>query len=360
VTAAGGPARPDADVVRRSVEAAVGAIAADGGPVAVVVRRGEEVLVELAAGHDADGRPFTTRRPVFLYSAVKPVAALAVLTAVARGRLALDDPVAATWPAFAAHGKGAVTVRQALAHAAAVPGWDPPVPVEVLADVVAAEALLAAQPPWWSPGEPGEHATSYGHLLDGILRHATGEDVLSWAGRAAAATGTALSLLPGTGAREPARLVDAGGAWRARQLAAPGLMGRLLREPPELLDVAWLDGAAGRTLVAPAVTGYGSAADLAGLWAWWTGPGGAAHLGAVLRDESLRPQVVGHDHVLDRPVAWGLGPQVDEDGVGMGGVGGSSGWHDTDLGLSVGVTTCAVGPSDRLDPLDDALAALRP
>lgn len=337
---------------------AFAAITDDGTPAALVVRRGDEVVVDLAAGTDRDGRPFTSDRPVFLYSAVKPVAALAVLVAAADGALDLDTAVADAWPAFGAHGKDTVTVAQALAHGAAVPGWPQPVTGHDLLDREAAADALAASAPWWPVGEPGEHAVSYGHLLDGILRHATGHDVIAWADVATAATGTAITLLPGTGERAPAPLDDPGGAWRAAWERAPGPMGDLVRNPADLLDVDWVNGPEGRQLVAPAVAGYGSAHDLARLWTWWTGDGAADRLGRDLRDRSLRPELTGHDHVLDRDVAWGLGPQVDPTGPGMGGVGGCAGWHETALDVAVGFTTPRVGPLERTDPLDTAVETL--
>ena len=172
-------------------------IVADGTPAALVVRRGDEVVVDLARGHDRTGRSFTSHRPVFLYSAVKPVAALAALVAVADGALDLDVPVVRVWPAFGAHGKDTVTVAQALAHGAAVPGWPAGTTIDDLRDPVAAAERLAGSPPWWAPGEPGEHALTYGHVVDGILRHATGRDVVAWARDAVAAAGTGISLRRG-------------------------------------------------------------------------------------------------------------------------------------------------------------------
>lgn len=333
-------------------------VVVDDAPAALVVRRGDDVVVDLAAGEDRTGTAFTSHRPVFLYSAIKPVTALAALVAVADGALDLDAPVARDWPAFGAHGKDRVTVAQALAHGAAVPGWRALWTGADLRDQEAAEAALAASVPWWPVGEPGEHAVSYGHLVDGILRHATGRDVLAWGAEAVAATGTQLALLAGTGARSPAPLDDPGGAWRATWQAAPGLMGELLCNPAELLDADWVNGPEGRALLAPAVTGYGSAHDLAGLWAWWMGDGGADRLGAPLRDRSVRPELAGRDHVLDQEVAWGLGPQVEDGSVGMGGVGGCSGWHEVATNLSIGLTTPRLGGLDRFDPLDEAIATL--
>jgi CubicO group peptidase (beta-lactamase class C family) len=330
----------------------------DGCPAALVVREGDRVVVDLAAGTDRRGVPFTSHRPVFLYSAIKPVAALAVLVAAVDAGLDLDVPVASVWPDFAAHGKDRVTIAQALAHGAAVPGWRERWSGRALRDGEAAEAALAAAAPWWPVGEPGEHAVSYGHLADGILRHATGRDVVAWAADAVGATGTRLSIVPPDGERAPAPLDDPHGAWRDSMRETPGLMGELLQNPPELLDVHWLNGPEGRSLVAPAVTGYGSAHDLAGLWAWWRGDAAAERLGTDLRDRSLRPEIIGHDHVLDRHVAWGLGPQIDPDSFGMGGVGGCGGWHEVTLGLSIGLTTPRVGPADRFDALDEAVRSL--
>lgn len=336
---------------------AFAALAADGLSAALVVRRADEVLLDVAAGADASGRRFTTRTPVFLYSAVKPVAALAVLLAVADGVLSLDLSVAHLWPEFGAFGKDEVTIRQALAHGAAVPGWRERLDLSAFGDREAAANALAAARPWWSPGEPGEHATSYGHLLDRILLRGTGRDIESWWNDVAEA-GIEVRLRPGTGAEAPWPLRDDDGSWRDRWHTAPGLMGDLLRNPPELLDVDAVNSPAMHDVVAPAVIGYGSAHHLAHLWCWWAGDAGAERLGSPLRDASLSPALRGHDHVLGREVAWGLGPQVDRNTAGMGGVGGSFGVHLFGPALSVGFTTADVTPHDRSAVLDVPLESL--
>ena len=62
--------------------------------------------------------PMTVDTVFDLASVTKVVATTtAVLQLVEHGRLKLDAPVAQYWPAFAAHGKGAITVRQLLTHA---------------------------------------------------------------------------------------------------------------------------------------------------------------------------------------------------------------------------------------------------
>ena len=52
------------------------------------------------------------------YSIVKGVAATCLMSSVDRGEVSYQQPVSAVWPAFAARGKGAVTVADAVSHRA--------------------------------------------------------------------------------------------------------------------------------------------------------------------------------------------------------------------------------------------------
>jgi uncharacterized protein YbbC (DUF1343 family) len=66
--------------------------------------------------------PMTLDTEFDLASLTKVIATTtAVLQLVETQRLALDAPVARYWPAFAANGKGAVTIRQLLAHTSGLP-----------------------------------------------------------------------------------------------------------------------------------------------------------------------------------------------------------------------------------------------
>jgi hypothetical protein len=58
------------------------------------------------------------------------------------------------------------------------------------------------------------------------------------------------------------------------------------------------------------------------------------------------PQRSGPDEVLGREVSWGLGVQIEEDGFGMGGLGGNLGWccHD---GYAIAYVTRRLGSHDR-------------
>ena len=105
---------------------------------------------------------------VMTYSTAKPFAALAALTAVADGAIGLDQPIADVWPEYAAHGKGGTTLRHVLSHQAGMYVF----PEEALSiDALDTEGLidsLARAVPLHPPGEgAGEHALTYGHLLDG-------------------------------------------------------------------------------------------------------------------------------------------------------------------------------------------------
>jgi CubicO group peptidase (beta-lactamase class C family) len=57
----------------------------------------------------------------FLFSASKPLIALAVHQLAERGALSLGEPVARYWPEFGQRGKNAITIRQVLQHRSGLP-----------------------------------------------------------------------------------------------------------------------------------------------------------------------------------------------------------------------------------------------
>lgn len=141
----------------------------------IAVVRDGELVVDLWGGEARPGVPWTRDTMTQVWSVTKTMAALAVLTLVDRGLIDLDAPVVEYWPEFGAHGKDGVLVRQLLGHTSGVPGWTETVSVEDILDLEAAEALLAAQEPWYEPGSaPAYQLICHGHLLDGVVRGATG------------------------------------------------------------------------------------------------------------------------------------------------------------------------------------------
>lgn len=112
----------------------------------------------------------------WLFSASKPLVALAVHRLAERGELSLDEPVASHWPEFGQRGKQAITVRQVLQHrgglavarslaadALTMSDWD--------ASIRAIEAARPSLP----PGEgPAYHILTFGFILGELVQRVSG------------------------------------------------------------------------------------------------------------------------------------------------------------------------------------------
>jgi CubicO group peptidase (beta-lactamase class C family) len=127
-------------------------------------------VVDLWAGADTDGDTLFG-----VFSSTKGAAHLVVALLVQDGTLELDREVAHYWPEFAAEGKGAVTLRELLAHRAGVIGADAGFTFDELADDRVVAERLASQRPFWRPGSAfGYHALVIGALTGEVVRRATG------------------------------------------------------------------------------------------------------------------------------------------------------------------------------------------
>ena len=110
-----------------------------------------------------------------VYSSTKGAAHLVVALLVQEGTLELDRKVTYYWPEFAAEGKGALTLRELLAHRAGVVGTDGGFSPQELADDRQLAERLADQRPFWRPGAAfGYHALVIGALIGEVVRRATG------------------------------------------------------------------------------------------------------------------------------------------------------------------------------------------
>ncbi len=135
--------------------------------------RGEKV-VDLWGGARVPGAasPWNRDTMVVVMSTTKGLAAMTLAVANARGWLDYDAPVARYWPEFAQNGKGAITVRQLLAHEAGLVLLDEKLTVDMLHDLDAVARLLARQKPAWPPGtRHGYHAMTLGLYMQEIIRH---------------------------------------------------------------------------------------------------------------------------------------------------------------------------------------------
>lgn len=295
---------------------------------------------------------------VNVYSVTKPLAAFCVLMLIDRGVLALDDRVAATWPEFAAAGKGEITIRQLLSHQAGVAAISESLPAEALFDWERICEALAAQEPWWEPGTAhGEHALFYGHLCGELVRRADGRSLGTfW--REEVARPWDLEFQIGLTEAERARALDLEGE------IAPGegdLYRRGTENPPGLRDLEVVNGEAWRAAEIPAVNGHGTAAALARFFAA-LGAGGVLDglrlVSPAIVEAMSAGELTGPDLLFGGDeITWGLGVWVDDDGYGMGGLGGSLAMTDPALGLAEAYVTRQMGEHDRSDAMDAAVRA---
>ncbi|MGI9018677.1 MAG: serine hydrolase [Euzebya sp.] len=256
-------------------------------------------------------RPFEVTTPVLLYSVVKAAVGLTAVLLAARGDLDLDSDC----------------------------------------------AELADQPAWWPVGEPGEHVYTYGHLISGIVQGATGGHVHQvWASEIARPLGLDITFSPPPDL-EPLR--DPSGAFERGITARTQTRDPRLWQPRELTKVAVVNALTTQDApVVPAVLGWGSAAAIADMYAFWSGTAGHLPGKPAVWERSRQPHTTGHDHVMDQEYEWALGTVVEGPIWGMGGIGGCAGWHDGRTGLSIGLTGPVLGMGPALEPLEAAIDAL--
>jgi CubicO group peptidase (beta-lactamase class C family) len=324
-------------------------LSADPAGAALAVDLDGEMIVDLWGGaRDVDrGLSWERETLVHTYSVTKPFAAMALLLLVDRGAVGLDDPVAVYWPEFAAEGKAGISIRWLLTHQAGLEVLPGPQPPEVLLDWDRFCAALAAARPSWKPGtRHGEHALTFGHLVGEVVRRVDGRtaggllrEELSW-----------LDFRIGLTAEEQQLCAEVSGVSPA--LARDARWQRALANPPGVLDPDVVNGSAYRAAEVPAVNGHGTARAVARFYGALLGGG---LLSEGLRNQALSPQTTGIDEVVGEYLSWGLGLQVDEDGFGMGGVGGAFGGASRTGGYGIGFLPAHMGDHERLDRLEGVL-----
>jgi len=141
-----------------------------------------ECVVDLWGGwaDRAATRAWAADTIVPVFSTTKGVAALVVAHVIGQsgGAVGYDTPVAAIWPGFAAAGKAAVTIGEALSHQAGLPGFAVEIDPALWLDPPALAARLADQAPMWPPGSAhGYHPLSWGYLAGEIVRRIDGRSL---------------------------------------------------------------------------------------------------------------------------------------------------------------------------------------
>lgn len=172
---------PDTSVNAR-VTALIEQQIADGKQIGVQVcaYQGADVVVDTCAGTMGpdDPRPVAGDTLFLSFSATKGVAATAIHMLVDRGQIELDAPVARYWPAFAANGKDALTVAQAISHQGGLHRMPSPFRPEHITDWDAGIRRMEEGVPAYPPGTAtGYHAVTWGWIVGGIVQGATGRHI---------------------------------------------------------------------------------------------------------------------------------------------------------------------------------------
>jgi CubicO group peptidase (beta-lactamase class C family) len=274
-----------------------------------VVQDGE-LVVDLWGGTASPGEPWREDTIVQVWSVTKPMAALTVLALVDRGELDLDAPVASYWPAFR---RSDVLVRHLLSHTSGYAGWSAPLDVAGLLDLEHSEQLLAEQEPWWEPGTAsGYHMIGYGHLLDGLVRAATGKPLADQF-RALVAEPLGADFHLGVPEDALARCADLlppppGAGIDFAALPEGNLLVPAITNP--LLDIGACNAADWRRVSVAGVNGHGNARSIARIQSAVSHGGeldGVRLLSPATLDRVFEVQADGPDLVLFVPLRWGIG-----------------------------------------------------
>ena len=330
-------------------------------------------VVDLAGGwaDPATGAPWRLDTLVDFYSVGKAFVALLALQLVDAGLVALDDPICAVWPEFAAGGKEAATLRHALCHRAGVPAIREPLTDEDLWDWDRMTAALAATAPWWEPGtRHAYHTNTYGHLVGEIVRRVSGQSC----GRRLAVLVEPLGadLFVGVPPAEQSRCAEVLFESQGPPAALDAMLEGDARmemlsyfNPPGYSSMGVVNTSAWRSAEIPSTNGHGSARGVARLYAALLDPGRL--LSTALLAEATSPQSTGYCPILHEDVTFGLGfkPTVPRRPFGPNpasfghfGTGGAVGFADPIGGVAFGYVMNHVIPrwqSTRNRSLIDAL-----
>jgi CubicO group peptidase (beta-lactamase class C family) len=346
---------------------------------AVCIQIGGETVVDLWAGTaDKNGTEVWHSDTIAnLFSCTKTFTAVAALQLVGEGKLQLDAPVANLWPEFAAAGKSKITLRQLLCHQAGLPALHHMLPAEALYDWQAMTDALAAEEPWWTPGQGhGYAAMTYGWLVGEMLRRADGRGPgESIAARICQPLG--LDFHVGLADEEFHRVAHiARGKGVAGDEAAQRLLQTTMREPTSMTARAFTNPPSimtstnkpeWRRMQQPAANGHGNARSLAG---FYSGLLDGRLVEAELLSELTREHSVGPDKTLLTQTRFGLGcmldqPQVPNATFGLGpkafghpGAGGSIGFADPEREVAFGFVTNTLGPYVLMDPRAQSLVKI--
>jgi len=143
---------------------------------AAAIYQGTMVVNAVAGIADVSTGALVTPDTLFpVFSMSKGVTATIVHRLVERGVLAYDEPLARWWPAFAAHGKGGISVRHALSHRTGLQTFKNLDRSEYPSLDATGRNLEDATPEYAPGASMGYHGMTFGTLLGKVIEGATGK-----------------------------------------------------------------------------------------------------------------------------------------------------------------------------------------
>ncbi len=313
---------------------------------------GGRSVVHLWGGHADKAKtvPWTEHTVVNMFSSTKGVAACCLAVLHGRGQLDYNAPVAKYWPEFAQNGKAKITVAQALSHQGGLSGLREPLTIADVCNWSTMVERLAAAAPLWEPGTAaGYHAVTWGFLAGEILRRIAGKSIGTFLREDVAGPIGAdvfIGLTP-SAAHPIAEMIKAQGEQSQTFAELSEILKLTLGNPVIEAEVAneprW------QQAEVPAANGQGNAEGLARLFSAFATGGafeGRTLLPQAAIGEATREVFYGVDMNLGKEIGWGAGGFIvrnewrwfgpNSEAFGHSGWGGSLGFADPKVGVSVG------------------------
>ena len=311
-----------------------------------------------------------------VYSCTKAATALCLHMLVDQGKLSYDTLVGEIWPDFASGGKEATTVGMMLAHTSPVPHVAEAIRKGGLADWDYMTARVAAEPAHWEPGtRQGYHGVTYAWTVGQLVRLVSGMPLGAYF-RQNVAGPLGLDFHIGLPESEEPRVAPMIAADPAEVNFASAFFRKATTQPGSLpqLFLTNLGGADfnSREIHAAEIgsaNGITNARGLAGMYAPLANGGGALVSADTLHRMSRVSAATHSDAVLCQPMRFAMGFMVSTDNrssgadslilgesaFGHGGMGGSVGFADPALGLSMGYTMNRMGAGILVGPRGQSL-----
>ncbi len=147
----------------------------------LTVRRQGQILLEASGGTQRPGAPgpVVDAGTLFLiFSATKPLTAMAIHLLAERGRIDLDAPVALYWPEFGQRGKERATVQHVLSHQGGFPIGPKWLTWDRWHDPAAIARAMEEREARWEPGtDVGYHPLNFGWVLGELVRRVDGRSL---------------------------------------------------------------------------------------------------------------------------------------------------------------------------------------